>query len=286
MKRTLFLFTIIGLCFVLLPGAASAKKDSIPIHFDQSEPLNGVEEVEVYIEMGLAEFEVRPMDGDQLVRVTGSYAEAWGEPRLEVDRRGDFAEVRFIADDIKEDELHDDMDVAFVMEINRGVLLDLNMELGLGENTVDLSGMRVQELNLESGLSETTILLNEANPVRCEEASIESGLGELVTENLGLLRFDSLEIEGGLGEVELDLRGFEGEGTVDMSIGLGSGIVIIPANLGVALEYEDSFLSDVNLDRFERQRKGSYHSEGYDQAEHHVALELSVGLGSLEFDWR
>ncbi len=256
--------------------------------FEQTEPLDSIEVAEVQIEIGLAEFQLSAGNADALVSVDARYLEEYYEPELRVDRSGNEAFVYIASDEKRNVRTRDldDADQRYDVLLNPDVEFSLRCEIGLGDNTFDLTDLKIRRFVLEAGLSETNITVDEPNAIEATTVKIESGLGELNTSYLGNLRFEELEYDGGLGEATIDLRGFEGEAEVSCSVGLGSLTLIIPEDVGVRLSYEPSFFSSVDLNGFERVRRGRYENDAWETSDSHIYMDLDVGMGSVDIRWR
>ena len=65
--------------------------------------------------------------------------------------------------------------------------LDLDIELGAAEATLELGGIRISRLKLQTGASKTVVRFSESNPIRCSGAEFSAGAAELMVTGLGLL---------------------------------------------------------------------------------------------------
>lgn len=276
---------LLGLaCVMVLAGTAAAD----PLEeMTKSEPLDGAESLDLSVELGLAEVDLRAGEEDVLVTFHALYNDRFVDPEFDVQRSGTKARVKIRSDDHGRKRERDiDDDQLYEVRISPNVDLFLDCDMGLAENRIDLTGLRVKEFILDAGLAETRITVDRPNALRTEVIEISSGLGEVETEYLGNLKFDRLEVDGGMGSVTLDLRGYEGRGKVSVDIGMGSATLILPENVGVQVEYEKSMMSSVNLDDFNKVARDLYESEGYEDKEHRLEIQLSVGMGSVDLRWR
>ncbi len=253
-----------------------------------SEPLGDVKAAEVQIELGLAEIDVAPGPKDELASISAQFNPEYTEPVLDVERDGDNAYIMIEAKEIKKRRglASKDVDDEYSITLNPDIPIQLRAEFGVCETDVDLSGMTIERLVLESGVSETDVVLSAPNQTRARLVRIETGVSEFNSEGFGYLHFDRLEFDGGVGASVLDFQGYQGDGIVEISVGLGDLNIIIPDNVGVRLYYEKSFLASVDLKRFDRVGNDSYESEDYDKKEHHLEIDLEVGLGAVDFKWK
>ncbi|MDP8207549.1 MAG: LiaF-related protein [Candidatus Electryonea clarkiae] len=250
------------------------------------EELGSVKSAEIQIELGLAEVDIKPGVSNQLISLDAYYDLDYVDPVLEVERDGDHAYILIKTNDLKKFKNRNNSEDKYSIKLSPSPELNLMLEIGLGDNELDLSNLKIKRLSVEAGLSGTSLVVENPNQVRADRITIESGLGEFSSDHLGFLRFDRFDFSGGLGSAEVDLRGFEGEADVNLEVGLGSIELILPRNVGVRLDYEESFLSSVDFEDFEKVGKGRYESEGYDQKQHHLYIDLSVGLGSADIRWK
>ncbi len=174
----------------------------------------------------------------------------------------------------------------FRVEISPVPEIELNCEVGMGDNTLDLSGLNISELNVETGMSDTEVIVEQENKKRVKRIVIENGMGALRSDHLGNLIFDELDVETGMGEMTLDLRGFKGEGFVDVEVGMGSCTIYISRDVGVKLFYDKNFMSSVDFDDFEKVSRRSYKSENYDSKTSFLEIDAEVGMGSIDIVWK
>lgn len=126
------------------------------------------------------------------------------------------------------------------LKLGSGVPIDLEVDMGVGKSEVDLEGLDVRHLNIEAGVGEGTVDLSGIRPSDLD-ATIKAGVGKLrlilpaeigvrVKAQAGLGRVDAsslktegdawvndawgrseaslrVEVEGGIGDVEIRLAG-------------------------------------------------------------------------------
>ncbi|MBZ0265150.1 hypothetical protein K8I28_10810 [bacterium] len=249
------------------------------------EPLGNTEKAEIQFELSMAETELRAGNKDYLIQIVGIYDSHFFKPILDVERSGKTAFVLFEIDEVKKWGDHDDMENQYEILFNPDIELKLKGELGLAENSLDLTNLKIARLDLESGLAETSIKLSKSNAIRAERVELEIGLGELNTDHFGYIRFDRLKVDVGMGAAELDLRGFDGEGEAQFNVGMGSIELIISRDVGVRAYAENNFLSSIDLDEMRLVDEDTYESHDYESKSSHLILELEVGMGSIELEW-
>lgn len=165
-----------------------------------------------------------------------------------------------------------------------GVLTELNLEFGMGEANIDLTGLQVQKLNVECGMGELDLNVDSKNPVICRDIIIEAGMGEFEGTGIGLLQPEAISIEVGMGAAMIDLSDpVEHDMEIEVEVGLGSIEFLLPENVNISAKVHDHFLSSVEMEGVIK-RKNKYISEKWDNSQPTITLDISVGLGSIEVD--
>ncbi|MCB2210512.1 cell wall-active antibiotics response protein [bacterium] len=280
-KLTSALVVVLALCVVI---AYAKKRNS----FAHTEALGGAEFVELQLDLSIAETSVKAGEDETLVDFSGEYDEDFDEPTMKVERETDMVYVYLESDD---DHHHfggtDDMDGGdYQVLLSPKPEYAIRCDVGLGENNIDLTGLKVKRLELDAGLAETELIVDKPNEIESDRISIECGLGSLETVKLGHLRFKKLDVDAGMGDVTLDLRGYKGEGMVDISVGMGSCDIIVEKGMGIRVYHDGGFLSSIDLDDMEKVRKDVWETDDYDTASIKLDIDLSVGMGDVDLRWR
>jgi len=156
---------------------------------------------------------------------------------------------------------------------------EINFELGLGEADLDLTGLSIESLNIQSGMADFQINVGSANPLVCSEFTVANGIGDFSGRNLGNLRAQSIDIEVGLGSMDLDFTGDVIEDfDLDAEVGLGSLDIILPKNINGYASVSKSFLSSVSIPRGFSDEKLPGRKT--------VHLNFDVGVGSIDVSQR
>ncbi|HEB84140.1 MAG TPA: hypothetical protein ENI92_03975 [Bacteroidetes bacterium] len=278
--------TVFAAALLIATAAAAGEIET----YSAAEPLKGARESRVDLEIGLSRLVLKAGDEETLIRIDGRYFEEYDKPEFTVRRDEESAEISFSfgSREEKDEKLNwkNNKRQVFNFELNPIVETWLNMDFGLGKADLDLTRLKLHRFTLDAGLGDMSIAVDEANPVRAREVNISTGLGSFESDHLGNLQFDHLKLESGLGDMDVDLRGFTGEADVDIAIGLGSLRLILPEGLGVRIHYDKSFLADVTLTGLDKVHKGVYETDNWDTAQSKVVIDLSVGLGSVDVDWK
>ena len=138
------------------------------------------------------------------------------------------------------------------------VPLDLNINSGVGENTLDLSQLNITGLNINSGVGNINLRLPA--PPESYHASLNGGAGEInitIADDAAL----SLDVSGGVGNVMIDVP--DGAAVrVNGSSGLG--------NLDMGGEFRRVGGSD-----------DVWETANFDEADRRITIEFDGGVGNL-----
>ncbi len=163
--------------------------------------------------------------------------------------------------------------------------LDLRMTLGAGDGVLDLGGLRIQAVRIAAGASRTAIRFAEPNPEPCASAEFTSGAGELTIEQAGNGGCPTWRFEGGVGAIRIDLAGaWRGDPRMNLSLAVGGVVFEAPQDMGIRVRME-GLVAKFEGDRFSHQGK-TWTSEGFDQANRKVDIEVRSAVGGVRVEWK
>jgi len=271
---------------LILPAKAGARDQ-----YDTLERIiayEKIDELQVDIEIGIADLTIGQAKENNLLEADIRYNVRRGEPKISFRKSGKVGYLTIESGDKRKDydEDRDKMsDENWELLFTPKVPTHFDIEIGLVDAEIDLSGLKVIGFEISGGLSDIQLVFNEPNKEEIDEMSIEIGLGEFTGRKLANANFHQLKLENGLGEVSLDLSGEWRipEVELNLEVGLGSARVEIPEAIGIEVYKGDNFLSSVDLDRsIQKVRKGVYRTPNWDDAKCRVSIDAEVGLGSIK----
>jgi hypothetical protein len=164
--------------------------------------------------------------------------------------------------------------------------LDLDIELGAAEATLELGGIRIRRLKLETGASKTVVRFSESNPIRCSAAEFSAGAAELMVSGLGYSRCGEVKFIGGLGKVTLDFSGrWAGPIHLDATMAVGELVLRLPKQAGIKLEL-DKFLASFAPAGLVRSADGrTWMSAGFENAPRQLVVGLETAFGGVTVEW-
>jgi len=247
--------------------------------------------LEVFLDVDAGEVVVeRGMDA-----LTGSVSMEYttGEFRGDVDFDRGKNRLRVILDKKNWHKLkksrHGDDDVwaEVRVQLPHGLDILLDSKVKAGEVTMEMGGLRLREFSLYNWAGEVEVNFEEPNPISMDFLDVDAKVGELRLIQLGNARFRKADINGGIGEIDIDFTGdLQNESRAKVDLDIGEASILLPTDVGIRMSIGGglSFLSQKNIDRSLYRRGNSYYSEDYENAAKKFSLRITPGLGELNVD--
>ena len=142
-----------------------------------SQSLEGAEQAEVEIDFGAGGLRLSALaEGDNLVEGTVVVGRG-GRARRDFSIAGDTAQFSLRSEGLPVFPFINRGDIVWDLKLNPETPIDLRINAGVGESTLDLEQLTLTGLNVEMGVGETTITLPAHGQFRAE---IDSGVGEVI----------------------------------------------------------------------------------------------------------
>jgi hypothetical protein len=281
MPKLLVVFATACLC---LSGCSFVEIEGQRATLQKWEPLTNEEALELEVDVPVGKIEIEAGSADRLYEYDLEYNENAFTPEIQFDRRGNTAVLRFrLSGEGK--SVRRVGKTRLNLRLNPNVPLVLRCRTGVGESHIDLGGMRIRELDLRNGVGETRVSMLSPNPITCDRANIENGVGALKMTGLGNLAFRQFAFQGGVGGSELDFSGdWRTEGDIRIDVGVGGVQLRVPRSVGAEVQASKNFLSGVDLPQFDR-RGDTYISYNMDRVSRVIRLRIQAGIGGVELKW-
>ena len=168
-----------------------------------------------------------------------------------------------------------------------GVDIFFDSKIKAGEVTMKMGGLRIREFYLDNWAGEVEVRFDKPNPILMNSMDIDAKVGEITLVNLGNARFKKANINGGIGEINMDFSGkllSESRARVDLDI--GEAVVSLPRDIGIKMRIGGSlsFLSSKDIDQSFYRRGDYYYSDDYQTAGKKFFLYITPGLGQLTIE--
>lgn len=166
----------------------------------------------------------------------------------------------------------------------------LELNYGVGNANVDLSGLAIKTLKINTGSADVNIGYHSGleNLVQMDTFSVRVDLGSVNAKNLSLARTKYVVANVGFGNVMLDLSTPpEVANHIKGSVGAGNLVIVLPSDdsVPVMVKVKDSWLCSIELtDDLKETAPNTYANEAYAKnPKKALTFDLDVSLGNIVF---
>ncbi len=165
----------------------------------------------------------------------------------------------------------------------------LDLDYGLGNANVDLSGLSVRKLKINTGSADVNVSYNSGveNKVEMDTFYVKVDLGSLNVRQLHLSRSKVVIAEVGFGNIFLDFSNKPDiMPSVKGSVGAGNMVILLPEEtIPVMVKINESWLCSVNLSKnLRRIRTNTYANAAYSANQKNaLTFDLDVSMGKIIF---
>lgn len=272
---------VVALLAVLAAAPAGAQSWRT---MEVSRQLRDSAEQRVHVQYGAGRFELRPATSPVLYAMELRYDEENGEPvhRYDPERHALDIGVRHQSIHLgrhSDDRNGGDMRLA----LSRAVPMDLDVELGAADATLELGGLALRNLRLASGATDATVRFSAPNPTPLRALTIDVGAGSISAEDLANANTGDIRVKGGVGGVDLDFGGIWTQDVdLDVDVALGKVAVHVPSDVGVRVVI-DRFLASFDHEGLTK-RGDAWVSDNFDRAPHKLRMRVSTAFGGIRID--
>ena len=192
---------------------------------NQTVELGDIDSAQVDIKMGVGELDIASGSANLMDAEFTYNIEDW-RPEVLFEQRGSRGELSLTQ---PKGEINgipdDDIEYRWSVILSNDIPLDMNVDLGVGESNLDLSGLDLQSLTIDTGVGETTIDLT-GEWQDGFDVKINGGVGKTTVylpENVGL----RLEADTGIGSLVVNGLQKEGDSNVYTNAAYGESDVTI-----------------------------------------------------------
>ena len=166
----------------------------------------------------------------------------------------------------------------------------LNLDYGLGNANIDLSGLSIKRLKINTGSADVNVSYNSGieNKVDMDTFFVKVDLGSLNVRQLNLSRAHVMIADVGFGNVLLDFSDKPlVSNRVKGSVGAGNMVILLPSeDVPVLVKISDSWLCSVNLCRsLKKIGTDTYANAAFSEknSKDAITFDLDVSLGKIIF---
>lgn len=166
----------------------------------------------------------------------------------------------------------------------------LNLDYGLGNANIDLSGLSIKRLKINTGSADVNVSYNSGmeNKLDMDTFYVKVDLGSLNVKQLNLSRTHVMIADVGFGNVLLDFSDKPlVSNRVKGSVGAGNMVILLPSDdVPVLVKISESWLCSVNLCKsLKRIGTDTYANAAFSNknAKDAITFDLDVSLGKIIF---
>lgn len=166
---------------------------------------------------------------------------------------------------------------------------NLDLDYGLGNANVDLSGLAIKKLKINTGSADVNVAYGSGieNKVAMDTFYVKVDLGTLHVKQVNLSRSRVVMAEVGFGNIFLDFSNKpEVAPAVTGSVGAGNLTILLPdETVPVLVRINDSWLCSLNLSRsLKRTGNNTYTNAAYARnSKDAMTFDLDVSMGKIIF---
>lgn len=250
-----------------------------------SEPAAGDQLLKATVDLKVGELQVSPGNPDLAYELELRYNETMFKPRVDFQRSEGQAMLDIALEGEGKTSFRNMGNSLIRLQVNPATPLDLTANSGVGSNTIDLSGLSLQNMQMQAGVGETRVSMLQPNRVACDRVSIVAGVGAFELIGLGNFSSRSFDFRGGVGDSRLEFSGdWSVLGEVSVEVGVGQVELRIPRSLGAEIQISKGFFSDASLPEFEKEGN-TYYSDNRGRVEKTIRIRVQAGIGGVAVRW-
>jgi hypothetical protein len=281
-RRPLALWLGLALGLPILPAHAQSKPLWRTV--DVSRQLRDTLPQRIRVQYGVGKLDVRGTTDPLLYAMHLRYDEARAKPlhRYDAEQRSVVLGLESLGRGLRASsgDDHDETGELKLLLPDR-VPLELDLELGGTQSSIELGGLALHSLRLECGATDAALLFSTPNRARMRDIEIDVGAADFSAVNLGNSNAEQIRVRGGVGVIDLDFGGtWSHDMTVSARLAVGKLKLRIPTDVGVRLEVQRLATG------FEHEgltkRDDAWYSENYDSATHKLHLRAETFFGKIE----
>ncbi len=161
------------------------------------------------------------------------------------------------------------------------VPLELDLELGGTQSTLELGGLALRALRMECGATDAALMFSTPNRTRMHDMVIDVGAADFSATSLANANVDQIRVRGGVGVIDLDFGGvWTHDMTVTTRLAVGKLMLRVPSDVGVRLEIK-RVATGFEHEGFVK-RDDAWYSDNYERAAHKLQLRAETLFGKIE----
>lgn len=265
----------------LMPGLASAQDAPLWRNVDIARQLRDTRPQRIRVQYTAGRVDVGSSSDPMLYAMHLRYDEARSVPlhRHDADQRRTWLGLESRGSGLRHASSRESGELRLILP--RTVPLDLELEFGGTQSTLDLGDMSLQSLRLECGATDAMLLFSRPNRVRMRDLEVNVGAADFTARQLANANVDHIRVRGGVGRVDLD---FSGSWTHDLAVTtrlvLGKLTLRIPPDVGVRVEIQRVAAGYAHSGLVKRD--DAWYSPNYESATYKLKVRAETLFGGIE----
>ena len=158
--------------------------------------------------------------------------------------------------------------------------LDLELELGGTEASLELGGLALQSVRLDGGATDATLNFTQPNRTHMRELDVGIGAASFTALHLANANADLIRVRGGVGVVDLDFSGsWTRDLTVESRVAIGKLMLRVPEDVGVRVEIQ-RVAAGFDHEGLVK-RDDAWYSRNWDSAAHKLRIRAETVFGGI-----
>ena len=165
----------------------------------------------------------------------------------------------------------------------------LELNYGIGNANIDLSGLAIKNLKINTGSADVNVGYYSSleNQIDMDTFSVKVDLGSVNVKNLNMSRARYMMADVGFGNMTLDFRSKPlVSNKIKGSVGAGNLTILLPSNeTPVLVKIKDSWLCSVKMpEEFKKISANVYSNTAYTKnTKNSLTFDLDVSMGNIIF---
>ena len=268
-----------GVLLALLPSCAAGQGWRA---VDVARTVTDSQPVAVQVRYGAGQLTVRGADAPYLYRMQLRYDETRSKAVNTFDPARHLLTLGISGDHLRWSPGKRSEAGEMTLALTRAVPMDLSLELGATESTLDLTGMRLRTLSVKSGASATSVRFDAASATLMDRIDVDAGAAAFKATGLANAGAAKIEVTGGLGLVELDFSGvWRRDAELSLTLAIGGGEITVPGDVGVRILSEQT-LGSRDFAGMTQVADGAWETPRFADAKHKLVMRAKTTMGTLK----
>jgi hypothetical protein len=249
---------------------------------------SGEKEVRVKMDLGIAVIDLEKNNSGKILDAEMEYDPEQLKVTVDYHKSRGIGRLLLESDHRDHDLDLDTEDNNWMLGFGDQIPLSFDIDIGACEADFDFTGLRIDDLKMDVGASSVKMKFRKPNSQRIPEIKLDAGACKLVARGLGNANFEELNFDGGAGDFTLDFSGdFDHSAEINIDVGLGSLIILVPRDAGVRIKKESTFLASFSLDEdaFEEVEDDLYQNANFGRTSKELVFDIEADLGSVKIEY-